>query len=144
MDADEFMRMMEGLPLKRKTEVHEAPSVTATVPKEVVETKTAEKPVPTVPANNCRKEVPSSKKRNDSSSYKDKYLRPLEKNDEEQNARICICIPDRLHTTLKRLCNLVFDGKVSMTAFVTNVLNDHIENHRELYDSIYQPKSWNA
>lgn len=75
--------------------------------------------------------------------YRSKYLKPIANAPESK--RFDVRLSSDLHLRLKRICNLVFDGQVSMAALITNVMNEHIDNHRELYDSLYtQPKSWNA
>ena len=75
--------------------------------------------------------------------YRTKYLKPI--TNAPESKRFDVRLSSDLHLRLKRICNLVFDGQVSMAALITNVMNEHIDNHMELYDTIYQqPKSWNA
>ena len=137
IDADEFMRRVAGELPRRKTDIHDASSTTSALPpvpadppKPVTERQTVVKKDTVKAIGNKTEE-----------QYKTKYLLPIE--DGAALQRYSVKLPHELHMTLKRLCNLVFDGKVSMAAFVTNVLNDHIEKHRGLYDTLYQPKSWN-
>ncbi len=137
IDEDALMRLCAGALPRRQAEMAGEKRQEITISKvETVETPVCEKEPTDV------KRLPKRKERE--AGYEGKYLRPLGKDDAIPNAqRTCIHIPESLHTTLKRLCNLVFDGKVSMAAFVTNVLTDHIDTHRDLYDTLYKPKSWN-
>lgn len=137
IDEDALMRLCAGALPRRQAEIDAKKRQGTTISKvEAVETPCEKE------QTNVEKRLPKRKERE--AGYEGKYLRPLGKDDAVPNAqRACICIPERLHATLKRLCNLVFDGKVSMAAFVTNVLTDHIDTYRDFYDTLYKPKSWN-
>lgn len=129
IDEDAFMRRVAGeLPVKTPPATME--SVTASEPADPASTK-AKEPLPkAVSIGN-----------NAADRYKTKYLKPI--TNAPESKRFDVRLSSDLHLRLKRICNLVFDGQVSMAALITNVMNEHIENHRELYNSIYQPKSWN-
>lgn len=139
IDEEALMRLCAGALPRRQAEMAGEKRKETTISK----VESVEIPVCAKKPTDVVKRLP--KRKECEADYEGKYLRPLGKDEAIPNAqRACICIPERLHATLKRLCNLVFDGKVSMAAFVTNVLTDHIDTHRDLYDTLYKkPKSWN-
>ncbi len=99
---------------------------------EPIESTTERKPSPRKKQNTTN---------SDHSGYVEKFLRPLKG---EATQKGVVVVPDSLHTQLKRIVNLVFDGKVSIAALVTNIIRDHINTYSDLYDTLYQqPKSWN-
>lgn len=74
-------------------------------------------------------------------SYEARYLKPLEKRDFKTDYRCYI--PYSVYMQLKSIELHVFDGKMSINTMISNIVSEHIEQHRDFFNTTYKNKSSN-